>query len=91
VLFGWQRERGVLDRLLVGARDGHGGAIVVLGEPGIGETLLIEQAVASAQDFRFFGLRAKRGRRSWPMRRWCSFAHRDSIVWCGSRRLSATP
>jgi DNA-binding CsgD family transcriptional regulator len=52
VLFGRQRERGVLDRLLVGARDGHGGAIVVRGEPGIGKTALIEQAVASAQDFR---------------------------------------
>jgi DNA-binding CsgD family transcriptional regulator len=52
VLFGRQRERGVLNRLLVGARDGHGGAIVVLGEPGIGKTALIEQAVTSAQDFR---------------------------------------
>jgi DNA-binding CsgD family transcriptional regulator len=52
VLFGRQRERGVLDRLLVGARDGHGGAIVVLGEPGIGKTALIEQVVTSAQGFR---------------------------------------
>jgi hypothetical protein len=90
VLFGRQRERGVLDRLLVGARDGHGGAIVVLGEPGIGKTALIEQAVASARTFGFFGLRAKGGRWSWPMRRWYSFAHRDLIVWCGSQCLSAT-
>ena len=52
MLFGRQRERGELDRLLVGARDGHGGPIVVLGEPGIGKTALIEQAVTSAQDFR---------------------------------------
>jgi DNA-binding CsgD family transcriptional regulator len=52
VLFGRQRERGVLGRLLVGARGGHGGAIVVQGEPGIGKTALIEQAVTSAQDFR---------------------------------------
>lgn len=52
MLFGRQRERGVLDRLLVGARGGHGGAIVVLGEPGIGKTALIEQAVTSARDFR---------------------------------------
>jgi hypothetical protein len=52
VLFGRQRERGVLDWLVVGARDADGGAIVVLGEPGIGKTALIEQAVTSAQDFR---------------------------------------
>jgi predicted ATPase len=52
VLLGRQRECGVVDRLLVGARDGHGGAIVVLGEPGIGKTALIEQAVTSVQDFR---------------------------------------
>ena len=52
MLFGRQRERGVLDRLLVGARSGHRGAIVVLGEPGIGKTALIEQAVTSARDFR---------------------------------------
>ena len=52
MLFGRQRESGVLDRLLVGARGGHGGAIVVLGEPGIGKTALIEHAVTSAQDFR---------------------------------------
>jgi DNA-binding CsgD family transcriptional regulator len=54
VLFGRQRERGVLDRLLVGAWDGHGGAIVVLGEPGIGKTALIEQALAAAEGFRVF-------------------------------------
>ena len=52
MLLGRQRERGVLDRLLVAARDGHGGAIIVLGEPGIGKTALIERAVTSAQDFR---------------------------------------
>ncbi len=54
MLLGRQRERDVLDRLLVAARGGHGGAIVVLGEPGIGKTALIEQAVASAEDFRVF-------------------------------------
>jgi len=52
MLLGRESERGVLDRLLVAARGGHGDAIVLLGEPGIGKTALIEQAVASAQDFR---------------------------------------
>jgi DNA-binding CsgD family transcriptional regulator len=51
VLLGRRSEVDVLDRLLLQARGGHGGAIVVLGEPGIGKTALIEQAIASAQDF----------------------------------------
>ena len=51
-VLGRQRELDVLDRLLAAARDRRGGAIVVLGEPGIGKTALIERTVASAQDFR---------------------------------------
>jgi predicted ATPase len=61
VLLGRDSERGVLDRLLAAARDGHGGAIVVLGEPGIGKTALIEQAVTSAQDFRVLRTAAQEG------------------------------
>ena len=51
MLLGRQSERDVLDRLLMGARGGHGGAIVLRGEPGIGKTALIEQAITSAQGF----------------------------------------
>lgn len=61
MLFGRRRERSVLDRLLVGARGGHGGAIVVLGEPGIGKTALIEQAVTSAHDFRVLRTAGREG------------------------------
>jgi len=50
-LLGRQGERYVLDRLRVAARGGQGGAIVVLGEPGIGKTALIEQAITSAEGF----------------------------------------
>jgi len=35
----------------VAARGSHGGAIVVVGEPGIGKTALIDQAITSAQGF----------------------------------------
>lgn len=52
MLVGRQRELAVLNRLLAAARDRRGGAIVVLGEPGIGKTALIERTVTSAQDFR---------------------------------------
>jgi DNA-binding CsgD family transcriptional regulator len=51
-LLGRQRERAVLERLLVTARDGHGAVIVVHGEPGVGKTALLEYAVEAAQDFR---------------------------------------
>jgi DNA-binding CsgD family transcriptional regulator/tetratricopeptide (TPR) repeat protein len=51
LLLGRRSERDVLDLLLVGARGGLGGAIVVLGEPGIGKTALIDEAVTSAEGF----------------------------------------
>ena len=60
-MLGRQRELAVLDRLLAATRDGHGGAIVVLGEPGIGKTALIEQAVRSAQDFRVLRTAGREG------------------------------
>ena len=74
VLFGRQRESGVLDRLLAGARGGHGGAIVVLGEPGIGKTALIEQAVTSAQDFRVLRTAGQEGETE------LAYADRKSVV-----------
>ena len=60
-VLGRQRELDVLDRLLAAARDRHGGAIVVLGEPGIGKTALIERTVASAQDFRILRTAGREG------------------------------
>ena len=52
MLLGRQRERSVLDRLLLAAKNSRGGSIAVLGEPGIGKTALIEEAVNSAEGFR---------------------------------------
>ena len=52
MLLGRHHESDVLGRALLQARRGQGGAIVVLGEPGIGKTALIEDTVASAQEFR---------------------------------------
>src|SRR3984893_8570283 len=51
-LLGRQRERAVLERLLDTARDGHGAVLVVLGDPGVGKTALLEYAVEAGQDFR---------------------------------------
>jgi len=50
-LLGRQREREVLDRLLEGAQAGHGGVLVVHGEPGVGKTALLEYAIEAARGF----------------------------------------
>ena len=51
-LFGRQREREVLSRLLEAARDGRGGVVAVYGEPGVGKTALLEYAIESGRNFR---------------------------------------
>jgi DNA-binding CsgD family transcriptional regulator len=52
VLRGREWETQVLGELIARARDGHGGALVVRGEAGIGKTSLLEWAVQSADGFR---------------------------------------
>jgi len=42
----------VLDRVLEAARDGHGGVLVVYGEPGVGKTALLDSALEAAAGFR---------------------------------------
>jgi DNA-binding NarL/FixJ family response regulator len=50
-LLGRQRERDVLDRLLATAREGHGGVLVLHGDPGVGKTAMLEYALETAKDF----------------------------------------
>src|SRR3984957_18024616 len=51
-LFGREREREVLDRLLSGALTASGGVVVVNGEPGVGKTALLDYATEARPDFR---------------------------------------
>jgi DNA-binding CsgD family transcriptional regulator len=51
-LLGRQRDQAVLERLLETAREGHGGVLVVHGDPGVGKTALLEYALETAKDFR---------------------------------------
>jgi DNA-binding CsgD family transcriptional regulator len=51
-LFGRHVERSVLERLLDSARNGHGSVLVVLGDPGVGKTALLENTVEENPDFR---------------------------------------
>src|SRR3954451_24087094 len=51
-LFGREREREVLDRLLDGLRAGRGGVLVMDGEAGVGKTALLEYAVEAGRELR---------------------------------------
>jgi DNA-binding CsgD family transcriptional regulator len=51
-LFGREREREVLDRLLDGLRAGRGGVLVMHGEAGVGKTALLEYAVEAGRELR---------------------------------------
>jgi DNA-binding CsgD family transcriptional regulator len=50
-LVGRRSEREAVDRLLEAARKGHGGVLVIRGEPGVGKTALLEYAVETARAF----------------------------------------
>jgi len=61
-LIGRERDCGQIERLIRNARNGEGGCLVVLGEPGIGKTALLEyaaQAAGSATVLRAGGVEAE--------------------------------
>src|SRR5271156_302334 len=51
-LLGRQRERAALDGLIEDLRSGHGWALVVRGEAGVGKSALLEYVVGVAPDMR---------------------------------------
>jgi DNA-binding CsgD family transcriptional regulator len=51
-LLGRERAREVLDHLLESARGGRGSVLVVVGEPGVGKTALLDYAVGAGREFR---------------------------------------
>jgi DNA-binding CsgD family transcriptional regulator len=52
VLFGRTSEQRCLEELLVAARDGSSGTLVLVGDPGIGKTALLGHVAAQATGFR---------------------------------------
>lgn len=57
MLVGRELERLALDRLLAQARDGRGGVLALVGEPGIGKTALLEYASSRADGMRVLSAR----------------------------------
>ena len=51
-LLGRRHECEALDGLLAAALDGQSGALVIVGEPGVGKTALVEYAIEAASAFR---------------------------------------
>ena len=51
-LLGRRSECDALQKLLAAARDGHSGALVLRGEPGVGKTALLDYTIESASEFR---------------------------------------
>ncbi|WP_433667845.1 LuxR C-terminal-related transcriptional regulator [Nocardia sp. CA-136227] len=63
-LYGRERERVHVDRVLAAARSGRGAALVLSGDPAIGKTALLRAALDQAADFRVLrcqGIRAESG------------------------------
>jgi DNA-binding CsgD family transcriptional regulator len=52
MLLGRDQERDELERLLAGAREGQSGVLVLVGEPGIGKSALLDELAGSARDMR---------------------------------------
>ena len=52
MLIGREAERERISALLGGAAEGRSGALVIVGDPGVGKTALVEHAISSAGDLR---------------------------------------
>ncbi|MFI5877583.1 AAA family ATPase [Streptomyces sp. NPDC051445] len=85
-LYGRRQEQAALDRILDGARQGCGAAMMVWGDPGIGKTALLEYAAESAAaDFtvlRCGGTRLESG---------LTFAALHELLWPVTERISTLP
>ena len=66
MLYGRATESALLDRLLDGAREARGGALVLRGEPGIGKSALLEHVVGTAGDFQVLRARGVESERDLP-------------------------
>ena len=90
-LLGRAAERHALDALVTSARNGVSGALVLVGEAGIGKTALLDHAAAAARVRVVRDWRVSSPRRSCRSPRCTSRCCRSSMATSESRRGSATP
>lgn len=85
-LYGRHKEVADLDRLLDGARQGAGAALVLWGDPGIGKTALLDHAAeAAATDFTVLTCRGTR------LESGLAFAALHELLWPVTDRLATLP
>ena len=65
-LLGRRSEQVTLSALLRSAREGTGGVLVIHGEPGVGKTALLDDAVREAQDLRVVSVTGLEGEMELP-------------------------
>ncbi|MCB9012241.1 MAG: AAA family ATPase, partial [Actinobacteria bacterium] len=78
-------ERAEIDRILAGAHGGRSGTVLLVGDPGVGKTALLEDAVARAGDFcvvRAGGFETEAG---------LAFAGLDALVRPFASRIDSLP
>ena len=68
-LLGRDAEQRQIASLLARARNGRGGALLVVGEPGIGKTALLEATTAAPAGMQLLRVDGYRGRVDHPVRR----------------------
>lgn len=84
-LLGRKAEQDRLDQLIAAARDGAGAALVLVGEPGIGKTVLLDYAVARAAGFRVLSCRGV------PSETEVAFAALHELLWPVLDRVEGLP
>ncbi|MEV4561738.1 AAA family ATPase [Kitasatospora sp. NPDC049285] len=84
-LYGRGREQAAIGRLLAGAREGTSGVLVLRGDPGIGKTALLDDALARADGFRVLRASGVESEAS------LSFAALTQLLAAALDRVSALP
>ena len=85
MLYGRERHQAEIDGLVNGAREGHSGALLLVGEPGIGKSALLGYASERARGVRLLQAVGMEGEAE------LAYAALEALLWPGLDRLTALP